>query len=101
MQGVPYLYPRHRIGTTATLDICSLSRDNRREETRRLRGTNPDAERLRRGVERVLSFRQTCRIRGCPTFPLLVEAVRCRFKGTTPDLRWITHQEPLLACATL
>ncbi len=34
------------------------------------------------------------------SIPLLVEAVRCRFKGTTPDLRWITHQEPLLACAT-
>jgi hypothetical protein len=29
-----------------------------------------------------------------------VEAVKCRFKGTTPDLRWITDQEPLLACAT-
>ena len=47
MQGVPCLYPRHRIGTTAALDICSLSRDNRREEKRRLRGTNNDAERLR------------------------------------------------------
>jgi hypothetical protein len=89
------------MGTTATQDICSLSRDNKREEKRRLRGTNPDAERLRRRVERALSFRQACRIRGGPTFPLLVEAVRYRFKGTTPDLRWITHQEPLLACTTL
>ena len=35
-----------------------------------------------------------------PTFPLLVQAAKCRFKGTTPDLRWITHREPLLACAT-
>lgn len=52
-------------------------------------------------VERVLSFRQTCRIRGRPTFPLLVDAVRCRFKGAVPDLRWITHQELLLACAAL
>ena len=65
---------------------------------RRTRGTY--SERGNRWVERVLSFRQTCRIRGRPTFPLLVEAVRCRFKGTTPVLRWITHQEPLLACAT-
>lgn len=65
---------------------------------KRTRGTC--SEKGNRWVERVLSFRQTCRIRGRPTFPLLVEAVRCRFKGTTPDLRWITHQEPLLACAT-
>jgi transposase len=64
---------------------------------KRTRGTC--SEKGNRWVERALSFRQTCRIRGRPTFPLLVEAVRCRFKGTTPDLRWITHQEPLLACA--
>jgi transposase len=65
---------------------------------KRTRGTY--SEKGNRWVERVLSFRQTCRIRGRPTFPLLVEAVRCRFKGTLPDLRWITHHEPLLACAT-
>lgn len=65
---------------------------------KRTRGTY--SEKGNRWVERVLSFRQTCRIRGRPTFPLLMEAVRCRFKGTAPDLRWITHQEPLLACAT-
>ena len=62
---------------------------------KRTRGTC--SEKGNRWVERVLSFRQTCRIRGRPTFPLLVDAVRCRFKGATPDLRWITHQEPLLA----
>ena len=44
---------------------------------------------------------ETCvRIRERPTFHLLVEAVRCRFKGTAPELRWITHHEPLLVCAT-
>jgi transposase len=64
---------------------------------KRTRGTYSDKG--NRWVERVLSFRQTCRIRGRPTFPLLVEAVRCRFQGKPPDLRWITHQEPLLACA--
>jgi transposase len=64
---------------------------------KRTRGTY--SEKGNRWVERVLSFRQTCRIRGRPTFPLLVEAMKCRFKGITPDLRWITHQEPLLACA--
>ena len=65
---------------------------------KRTRGTY--SEKGNRWVERVLSFRQTCRIRGRPTFPLLVDAVRCRFQGKTPDLKWITHQEPLLACAT-
>jgi transposase len=65
---------------------------------KRTRGTYSDKG--NRWVEQVLSFRQTCRIRGRPTFPLLVEAVRCRFKGTAPDLRWITHHEPLLVCAS-
>ena len=53
-----------------------------------------------RWVERVLSLRQICRIRGRPTFPLLVEAVTCLFKGEVPELGWLTHHEPLLACAT-
>jgi len=65
---------------------------------KRTRGTYSEKGNCR--VERVLSFRQTCHIRGRPTFPLLIEAVRCRFQGKTPDLRWSTHQEPLLACAT-
>jgi transposase len=53
-----------------------------------------------RWVERVLSLRHTCRIRGRPTFPLLVEAVSCLFKGEVPDLRWITQHEPLPTPAT-
>jgi transposase len=48
-----------------------------------------------RWVERALSLRHTCRIRGRPTFPLLVEAVVCLFKGETPDLAWITHHESM------
>ena len=88
------------------LDLPGISPTNNASERalrfgvmwrKRTRGTY--SEKGNRWVERVLSFRQTCRIRGRPTFPLLVDAVKCRFKGTTPDLRWITHQEPLLACA--
>ena len=88
------------------LDLPGISPTNNSSERalrfgvmwrKRTRGTY--SERGNRWVERVLSFRQTCRIRGRPTFPLLVEAVKCRFNGTTPDLRWVTHQEPLLACA--
>jgi transposase len=49
-----------------------------------------------RWVERVLSLRHPCRIRGRPTFPLLVEAVVGLFKRETPHLSWITHHESLV-----
>ena len=51
-------------------------------------------------VERVLSLRHTYRIRGRPTFPLLVEAVSCLFKGDRPDLSWLTQRESLLVPST-
>jgi transposase len=39
-----------------------------------------------RWVERILSVRETCRLRGRPTFPVLVHAVRCCFNGQPPDI---------------
>jgi transposase len=42
-----------------------------------------------RWVERILSLRETCRLRGTPTFPILVEAVTCSFNGQHPDTPWI------------
>jgi transposase len=42
-----------------------------------------------RWVERILSLRETCRLRGIPTFPFLVEAVSSSFKGQPPDVSWI------------
>jgi transposase len=42
-----------------------------------------------RWVERILSVRETCRLQGRPTFPLLVEAVTCYFNGHHPDVSWI------------
>jgi transposase len=42
-----------------------------------------------RWVERILSLRETCRLRGMPTFPVLVEAVTCYFNGQPPDASWI------------
>jgi transposase len=42
-----------------------------------------------RWVERILSVRETCRLRGRPTFPVLVEAVTCSFNGQHPDVSWI------------
>jgi transposase len=42
-----------------------------------------------RWVERILSLRETCRLRGIPTFPILDEAVTCSFNGQRPDTSWI------------
>jgi len=42
-----------------------------------------------RWVERILSVRETCRLRGRPTFPVLVEAVTCYFNSQHPDVSWI------------
>jgi transposase len=42
-----------------------------------------------RWVERILSLRETCRLRGIPTFPVLVEAVTCSFNSQPPDVSWI------------
>ena len=61
----------------------------------RKRSQGTCSEKGNRWVERVLSLRHTCRIRGRPTFPLLVEAVSCLFKGEKPDLSWITPHASL------
>jgi transposase len=58
----------------------------------RKRSQGPCSEKGNRWVERVLSVRHACRIRGRPTFPLLVDAMACLFKGERPDLSWITQQ---------
>jgi transposase len=42
-----------------------------------------------RWVERILSVRETCRLRGVPTFPVLVDAVTCDFNDQHPDVSWI------------
>jgi len=42
-----------------------------------------------RWVERILSVRETCRLRGVPTFPVLVVAVTCYFNDQHPDVSWI------------
>jgi transposase len=42
-----------------------------------------------RWVERILSVRETCRLRGQSTFLVLVEAVTCYFNGQPPDISWI------------
>jgi transposase len=42
-----------------------------------------------RWVERMLSLRETCRLRGMPTFPVLANAVTSHFHSQRPDVSWI------------
>lgn len=44
-----------------------------------------------RFAERILSLRQTCRLRAKRTFPVLVEAIDSYFKEQKPDLAWIAQ----------
>lgn len=74
-------------GVEATNNIAE--RAHRFGVLRRNRSQGTCREKGNRWVERVLSLRHTGRIRGRPTFPLLVEAVSCLFKGESPDLNWI------------
>lgn len=48
-------------------------------------------EKGHRWVERILSLRHTCRLRGKRTFPVLVDAISCHFKDIKPDLGWIVQ----------
>lgn len=43
-----------------------------------------------RWVERRLSVREPCRLRGVATFPVLVDAVTCYFNDQHPDVSWIS-----------
>jgi transposase len=46
-------------------------------------------EKGNRWVERILSVRETCRLRGLQTFPILAQAVTCDFNRQHPDISWI------------
>ncbi|MGA2404946.1 MAG: transposase [Syntrophobacteraceae bacterium] len=54
---------------------------------KRSQGTKSDEG--NRWVERILTLRQTCRLRGMSTFGVLVDAISCFFKEQAPDLSWI------------
>lgn len=55
----------------------------------RKRSNGTQSEKGNRWVERLLSFRQTCRLRAQATFPLLVDTVKAYFKEQTPNLSWL------------
>src|SRR5690242_16626378 len=92
----------HRVGPWVSLYDCCYcmsvrwaERAHRFDVLWRIRSQGTRSEKGNRWVERVLSVRHTCRIRGRPTFPILVDAVSCLFKGERPDLSWLTQHEPL------
>jgi len=55
----------------------------------RKRSKGTQSEKGNRWVERILSFKQTCKMRSLQSFPLLVEAIDSFFKEQEPDLSWI------------
>jgi len=56
----------------------------------RKRSNGTQSDKGNRWVERILSLKQTCRMRSLPVFPILADAIDAYFKDQTPDLRWIT-----------
>jgi transposase len=55
----------------------------------RKRSLGTQSEKGNRWVERVLSFKETCRLKAKATFPVLVDCIKSYFQNTPPDLSWI------------
>ena len=56
----------------------------------RKRSNGTQSDKGNRWVERILSIKQTCRIKAQPVFPILVDAIRAYFKEQQPNLGWLT-----------
>ena len=55
----------------------------------RKRSLGTQSEKGNRWVERILSLKETCRIRGKSTFPVLVDCIDNYFAGKPADLTWL------------
>jgi len=55
----------------------------------RKRSLGTQSEKGNRWVERILSFRETCRLKAKTTFPVLVDCMKSYFQNSQPDLSWI------------
>ncbi len=55
----------------------------------RKRSYGTQSDKGNRWVERILSLKETCRIRSMPSFPVLIDMVTCYFKEQQPELGWI------------
>ena len=56
----------------------------------RKRSNGTQSDKGNRWVERILTVKQTCRIRTLPMFPILVDAIGSYFKEQQPNLGWLT-----------
>lgn len=55
----------------------------------RKRSLGTQSDKGNRWVERILSFKETCRLRNKPTYQVLVDSIRSHFNNSKPDLAWI------------
>jgi transposase len=55
----------------------------------RKRSLGTQSEKGNRWVERILSLKETCRLRAISTFRMLEQCIESYFGGTQPDLSWI------------
>ena len=55
----------------------------------RKRSLGTQSEKESRWVERILSLKETCRLRSQPTFPMLADLIKSYFDNCLPDLAWI------------
>ena len=55
----------------------------------RKRSLGTQSEKGCRWIERILSFKETCRLRARATFPGLIDLINAYFQGNEPDLAWI------------
>lgn len=55
----------------------------------RKRSNGTQSDKGDRWVERILSLKQTCRMRSLSVFPILASAIDAFFKERKPDLQWI------------
>jgi len=56
----------------------------------RKRSNGTQSDKGNRWVERLLSFRQTCRLRAQAAFLLLVDILKAHFTEQSSDLNWLT-----------
>lgn len=55
----------------------------------RKRSLGTQSDKGNRWVERILSLKETCRLRSMPTFPALADLITAYVNGRNPDLAWI------------
>lgn len=55
----------------------------------RKRSNGTKSDKGNRWVERILSLKETCRLRSIPSFPVLIGLIESYFKEQQPELSWI------------